>query len=118
MQHRIIPSLYVNKLLLPIIHCLPCSGMELLLILSDFKVDYAISPLKDRLLNRLRSVDLPLTFIYGEKSPYNNCGGEDVRKELKRLRNKDIVRVEEIKGCGHHVYAEEADVVSDIILEV
>jgi len=71
--------------------------MQLLLVLSDFKVDYAVSPLKIRLRNRLRFVDLPITFIYGEKSPYINCGGEDLKKEVeKEVEKEELVRVEKV----------------------
>lgn len=45
---------------------------------------------------------VPITFLYGKDSPYNNDGGRDVRRE--RI---NVFVPEPIEDAGHHIQAEK-----------
>ncbi len=88
--------------------------MKALLILSDFKIEYPVRPLKKRLIDRLRSVNLPLTFIYGNESPYKNGGGDAVQSKAP----EGLVNVEYVDGSSHHIHAETPQRLVEILTDV
>ena len=76
--------------------------MKALLVLSDFQIDYPVLPLKKRLIRRLGDIVLPITFLYGENSPYKNLGGDQV----KNLAKGHVINVKYVEKAGHHVHVE------------
>ena len=76
--------------------------MKALLVLSNFQIDYPVRPLKKRLIDRLRDIVFPITFIYGENSPYKNLGGDQVKNQVKG----HVINVKYVEKAGHHVHVE------------
>uniref|UniRef100_A0A5S6R4Z2 AB hydrolase-1 domain-containing protein n=1 Tax=Trichuris muris TaxID=70415 RepID=A0A5S6R4Z2_TRIMR len=97
-----------------IYHCnaqLP-SGEEAFQVIS-IPFAWAKRPMVDRL--PLIRRNFPITFIYGSRSWMDPNAGYVVQKQL---RHRCPVRVEIMRGCGHHVYADQADSFNDLVNEV
>ena len=79
--------------------------MKALLVLSDYEIDYPVRPLKERLIDNLRYINWPITFIYGEKSRYKNLGGNEIQNQA----DGHVISVKYVEEAGHHVHIEKPE---------
>ncbi|VDP20788.1 unnamed protein product [Soboliphyme baturini] len=95
-------------------HCnaLPPSG-EVAFSTISVPFGWAKRPMISR-IEKIRE-DIPLTFIYGSRS-WVDCGPGYTTKY--QLRPYSYVRVEIIRGAGHHVYADQSEAFNDLINEI
>ncbi|XP_055542151.1 (Lyso)-N-acylphosphatidylethanolamine lipase [Wyeomyia smithii] len=70
---------------------------------------------KNPMINRIQDLkhNVPITFVYGEKSWLDNTAGDIV----KQLRHHEYVKVHSIPNAGHHVYADDAKMFNKIVNE-
>ncbi len=67
--------------------------------------------MKCHLINLTPSV--PITFIYGEESPYHNVGGASI----KEVRENVFVPAA-IAGAGHHVHAQASEEFNKLVISI
>ncbi len=107
--------LFVQLLLF--FYCLVCfcfvfpSGEAAFSVLSDYEYIWPADAMKPHLSKLTPSV--PITFIYGEKSAFNNQGGEDIGKD------RDNVFVPNpLPDIGHHVQIQNAHLFNERLKDI
>lgn len=59
------------------------------------------------------TTSVPMTFIYGETSPFHNKGGAEIR-----MKRKNVFVLDPLLGIGHHVQAQDPALFNDKVLGV
>jgi len=88
-----------------------CSGENAFSVLSNFDYLWPADPMQPHLSSLTKSV--PITFIYGEKSPFYNCGGVEISK-----KRKNVFVPDPLPDIGHHVQAQDEGLFNERVLDV
>ena len=78
------------------------SGEAAFSVISDFQYIWPAEAMKPHLIKLTPSVHI--TFIYGEKSPYHNIGGADIKQ-----KRANVFVPKPVPEAGHHVQAQNPD---------
>lgn len=75
---------------------------------------FAKHPIGERLKDGI-SEDIPITFLYGEKSwmTYSNSYGT----VIKEARGNCYTHIESVVDAGHHVYSDNADDFNQFVID-
>lgn len=88
-----------------------CRGEGAFSVLSDYEYIWPADAMKPHLTTLTPSV--PITFIYGEKSPFNNHGGEDIGRQRENVFVPDP-----LPDIGHHVQIQNAHLFNNKMREI
>ena len=88
-----------------------CRGENAFSVLSNYEYLWPTDPMQPHLSSLTKSV--PITFIYGEKSPFHNNGGMEISKS-----RKNVFVLDPLPDVGHHVQAQKEDLFNSMVTDV